>query len=337
MKILVPLSIAGILVLAACGGSSTEHRALEHEQRGHVAVYVTETPGSLPPAVGEISPVWYSPTSNGQLMSRVSNRVRTTASARKQGVALQPGVNNYVGGLWNADIVMGIISKPRLRAAHIQALVRVAVDNGYPGIDVDYESLPSSARTAYSTFITELGQALHAHTLNLSIAIPPQDESPVYGDSHYAYDYAAIGKAVDQLRVMAYDYSWVGSPPGPVAPTDWVEQVLDYALSQVPPNKVMLGLAGYGYDWVGSRGTSLTATEAVALAKAQHVKVHRTGGQPWFTYTSAGITHTVWYQDARGTAQAILLAHRRHVGLFLWKFGGEDPTMWTQPPNQISN
>src|SRR3712207_864377 len=109
---------------------------------------------------------------------------------------------------------------------------------------------------------------------------------------------------------MAYDHSWAGSEAGPVAPLSWVRDVVAYAQQRVPQEKLMLGLATYGYDWAGGTGTTLQATNAVELAG-------RVGATPewdaqsaaWtFSYEQDGQQHTVWYEDARSLAAKQQLA-----------------------------
>jgi spore germination protein len=55
-----------------------------------------------------------------------------------------------------------------------------------------------------------------------------------------AQDFRAIGVAVDEVRVMTYDYSWDTSPPGPIAPADWVREVIAWTVTEIPRHKVVL-------------------------------------------------------------------------------------------------
>src|SRR5207237_3499403 len=91
-----------------------------------------------------------------------------------------------------------------------------------------------------------------------------------------AFDYAALGASSDLVTIMAYEYRGPFSGPGSVAPYDWVARVTAFATSQIPPEKVLLGLAFYGYDWnTTSGGTrSLGYSQAVALAERYAPDVH---------------------------------------------------------------
>jgi spore germination protein YaaH len=74
---------------------------------------------------------------------------------------------------------------------------------------------------------------------------------------------------------MTYAYSGPWGDPGSVAPYDWVDQVLAFATGQIAPDKVLLGLAFYGYDWNTTSGGSraLTYPQAAALAERHQVPI----------------------------------------------------------------
>jgi spore germination protein YaaH len=62
---------------------------------------------------------------------------------------------------------------------------------------------------------------------------------------------------------MAYDYHRPGTSPGPVAPLAWVEANIQNTLQTVPPEKLWLGIPGYGYRWRSPE------TRPVALMKSK--------------------------------------------------------------------
>nr|WP_275585898.1 glycosyl hydrolase family 18 protein [Geodermatophilus sabuli] len=218
----------------------------------------------------------------------------------------------------------------RTRAqAHRAALVDLALANDWDGVDVDYESLPPTAGPQFTDFLRALADDLHGHDMVLTVAVPARDSDE--DRNGLAYSYQVIGQIADQVRVMTYDHSWDSSDAGPVAPADWVEDVVAHAVDEVPAEKLMLGLATYGYDWVGQEGRNLGAADAVALAE-------QVGARPrwddeaaaWtFDYDRDGEQHTVWYEDARSLErkQEIAVAHDLR-GVAIWSLGGEDPQVW---------
>ena len=160
-----------------------------------------------------------------------------------------PTLANMTDGSWSYPPVARMLHTPALMSRHIAAIVSLADRENYAGIDIDYEGLHAGDRQALSTFITRLAAALHAHGKILSVAVFAKTSDAGYGGQNVAQDYAAIGRAADQVRRMAYDYHWNTSAPGPIAPISWVRSVIDYARTQIPAARLVLGIPLYGYDW----------------------------------------------------------------------------------------
>ena len=64
-----------------------------------------------------------------------------------------------------------MLHTPALMSSQIAAIVSLADQQDYAGIDIDYEGLHAGDRQAFSTFIARLGAALHAHGKILSVAV----------------------------------------------------------------------------------------------------------------------------------------------------------------------
>ncbi|MGY1844768.1 glycosyl hydrolase family 18 protein [Modestobacter sp. SYSU DS0875] len=279
--------------------------------------------------VTEVSPTWATLQPGGRL-EVTPPTPRMSSLLDRDDVLVVPTVQNHRDGEWQGQLVADVLGDPQLSAAHRQALVDAAREHGFDGIDIDYEDLPAPAGPLLVEFLAALREELHAHGLQLSVAVPAQAADPAPGTS--AFDYRQLGTVTDQVRVMAYDHAWHGSEPGPVAPLEWVRSVARYAAATIPPEKVMLGLGTYGYDWAGGAGTALQATDAVALAE-------RVGAEPWwddhtatagFDYRADGDEHTVWFEDARSLAVKQAVAVDAGLrGVAIWRLGGEDPQLWT--------
>ncbi len=148
----------------------------------------------------------------------------------------------------------------------IDQIVGYVQDEDYPGFDLDFEGVQSADRDSYTAFVASLSSALHGLGKSLTLALPPKTSDVRTGWSG-AYDYAALGGLADAIAIMAYEAHGAWGGPGSVAPYPWVDQVLSYVTSQIPPQTVRLGLAYYGYDWNVDAGT------ARALSYAQAARV----------------------------------------------------------------
>lgn len=251
---------------------------------------------------------------------------------RDAGVPLVPSLANITDGRWSYEPVARVLHDPRLRDRHVREIVELVQREDYTGIDIDYENLRSGDREVFSRFVTDLGGALHASGKTLSVAVFAKDSDRGYDERNVAQDYAAIGRAADQVRLMGYDYHWSTSPPGPVAPIDWVRRVVDYAKSQMPPHRVVLGVPLYGYDWSGGQATSVTWLQAYRLAQQHRVRPEYDAASqsPWFRYTDEqGRPHEVWFENAVSSKAKFEVARGAGIrGVYLWMYGFEDAATW---------
>ncbi|MCU1392603.1 MAG: putative glycosidase [Ilumatobacteraceae bacterium] len=250
----------------------------------------------------------------------------------------------------------GVLADPATRALHVRTIVQFAKDNRFDGIDLDYEKFAfSDARSTWTTtrpnwvaFVDELASALHHDGKTLTVSAPPS------GD-YWVYDYASIGKVVDGIRIMAYDYST--SEAGPIAPIAWVTDIVDSAKKLVPADKLILGVPVYGYDWPTDvagvcpgaeadqpKRSNVSSKNAEALASAHGVVStwDPTNQERTFAYTeqlsgndangaatSCTVTHRVWYSDAEAVHDRAYVAERQDLaGISLWSLGSDAPQVW---------
>lgn len=117
-------------------------------------------------------------------------------------------------------------------------------------------------------------------------------------------------------------------PPMAVAPLNMVRRVVEYAVTEIPPEKIKLGIPNYGYDWPlpYERGVTRARTigniEAVQIAIEHGVNIQfdETAQSPFFRYTEEGIEHEVWFEDVRSMrAKFGLIQEFGLVGAGYWQ------------------
>ncbi|NNJ10341.1 glycoside hydrolase [Chloroflexales bacterium ZM16-3] len=280
--------------------------------------------------IDDVSPFWYSTDSSGRLYgNRDDELVRV---AHESNVRVLPSIHNVTS---NPGAVVPVLRDPQRRARHIQNIVDEVLAHNYDGIDIDYESLDSSLRDDFSAFMRELAAALHQNGKLLTVAVHAKDTD--YGGLGGFQDWAEIGKHVDQLRIMTYDYHWRGGSPGPVAPAYWIESVTAYARRVVDPAKVLLGIHFYGYDWppngsatprpwsiiqeiIDEQGSTVNFMESNANGRVE---------ESYFSYRSPQGTRQVWFMTKTGLASKIKTVQDLDLaGIAIWQLGYEKPEYW---------
>jgi spore germination protein len=272
--------------------------------------YGTASVLANPSTFSEVSPWMYGLNSSGQIVPQYSPAQAGTVDAqvarlRAARIPLVPTLANVVAGNWvYRPVITNILDIPRLRAEHVAAIVALVQRQHYAGIDIDYEDLRASDRNAFTAFITQLAGALHARGKVLSVDLFAKPDNHGYDQRNLAQDYHAIGAVADQVRLMAYEYHWASSAPGPIAPISWIRAVLRYAVTQIPAKKIILGVPLYGYDWADGHGTPVSWLQAFQLSRRYGVKPHfdAASQSPWFDYTdSSGRRHVVWFENGPST------------------------------------
>ncbi len=230
-------------------------------------------------------------------------------------------------GEWDWRRVQRAIGTPESRHRHMSEIVALVQDLGVDGVNIDYEELREHQTDEFTAFIELLAGELHGVGKRLAVSVFTQEPDD---DDNHGQDLPALGKAADELVVMAYDQHYDESRPGPVASIGWVAEGLhSTARLGVPDDRVLLGVPLYGYLWPesGRRARDLVHDEVVALLRqeAAGASFDEETASP-HARIDAG---TVWFENARSAEAKIRLARDRGVrGLYLWRLGGEDPAVW---------
>ncbi|MDQ1485892.1 MAG: hypothetical protein QOJ62_1585 [Actinomycetota bacterium] len=233
-----------------------------------------------------------------------------------------------------------MLADPNLRAQHVTALMNLVHAYGADGLDLDYEEFgPTAAasaqiRSGYPALLAALAARLHAEGKTLAVSLISKTGEPGLTDTQRAYDYVAIGRVVDQAKIMTYDQHWSGGAPGAIASISWTDAIIAFAAASMPPSKVFMGIPLYGYNWTtpGTRAGGVTFQAAQALMAQYNAPRIWSASEaaPSFTYTDAnGVAHTVWYNDAQAVQAKLPLVGKYGLGgVAFWSLGGEDPGLW---------
>ena len=285
-------------------------------------------------AIQRVAPGWVEVGEDGMprhslsATVKVMDRAKVLAIARKAGSQVLSLASNYnsAKGDFDAELTHLFLADKAKSKAHAAALVKLAKDDGADGIDLDYESLKGSDREAYSRFTEMVAEMAHAQGLKLAIALHPKLSEPGDWDGAQAQDWKRLGSAVDYFRPMAYDNHWVTSDAGPIAPPDWAEKVLNFAMSLVPASKIELGVPAYGYDWKQKKGEGLDWPMFQTLVSAKGpAKRDKATGEWTFKYAD----REVWFADSQAMRPKFALAKKKGIlGLGMWRLGSEDPEFW---------
>lgn len=297
--------------------------------------------------IDRVYPEWYIVGPDGMPLGQESNvdspsesapfiqkKQETLEIARAKHIQVFSMIVNFnrALGMHDGSRVEKMLQDPELRARHIAALVANAKRDGVDGIDIDYENLKGSDAVAFSRFMAELRRACASQGLLLAVAVAPKSTDAGTWDGNQAHDYRSLASSVDLIQPMTYDEHWATGAPGPISSPQFSDSVDRYAASVAGASKVELGLAGYGYDWKGHQGQTLSFDAYQSLLQQFQVRPERdqVSQEAMAHYVQGPDAHEVWFCDALSYRPKYSIIQRLHLaGLTLWYFGSEDPSFWS--------
>lgn len=278
------------------------------------------------PSLTWLSPFSYSFDSAGNIAP--INVSRLVSAARSTGTApLMVLTNLGESGGFSSELGHTVLTQQGPQDALIRNIIQIMRQNGFRGLNVDFEYLYPFDRDSYSQFIARLVSELHPLGYYVFVALAPKVSRDQQGLLYSAHDYEAVGRAADRVILMTYEWGYTYGAPQAVSPVDRIRQVLDYAVTAIPPGKILMGFSNYAYNWTlpwkqGTAASSLSNASAVSLAVStgSGIKFDEAAQAPYFNYTdSAGKRHVVWFEDARSVdARLRLVREYGLAGISVW-------------------
>jgi cellulose synthase/poly-beta-1,6-N-acetylglucosamine synthase-like glycosyltransferase/spore germination protein YaaH/peptidoglycan/xylan/chitin deacetylase (PgdA/CDA1 family) len=252
---------------------------------------------------------------------------------RQSGVRVLPMLSNFYKDDFDGKSVHRIITNADKRKKVINSVIQFLTANHFAGINIDFEELTETTDEYFIQFQKELYTELHAKGLLVT-----QDISPFNED----YNYKELSKYNDYIFLMAYDEHSSDGAPGPISSQKWIEAALDDAAKNIPSDKIILCLAGYGYDWPkGAVGSDVTYQEALTIAAESSGNVtfdNNTYNLHYSYYDDDERLHDVHFTDAATNFNTMRFAAEYGLkGVALWRLGSEDSRLWQFYNKDISN
>ena len=271
-----------------------------------------------------VIPEWFfiDPTSDTLYTNIDSKALKLMKAA---GVEIMPILSNNYKQIFRGESVHRILTTPAKKERLINDVIRTLKDYDFAGVNVDLEELLDSDDKVLVNFQKELYEKMHANNLLVTQDVIPFNDE---------YNFKALAKYNDYLILMAYDEHHDESKPGPISSQRWIQAALDKMDDLVPADKIILGMAGFGYDWSmkTKKASTVTYQEAIANARESDAFVdfdNDTYNLHYRYYDDANALHEVHFTDAATNFNTLRFATEyRLAGTALWRLGSEDSRVW---------
>lgn len=257
---------------------------------------------------------------------------------RKKGLRIMPILTNFNSSKKDFDgkLLHAILNDKAKRNSFIKQLTDTLTFYHLQGINIDFEELSEKNNEPLTNFQKELFETLHPKNMLVTMDVAVKNDD---------YDYKKLSDYNDYIILMAYDQFDKSGPPGPISAQKWIEENLDWTAKRIDPEKIILGLAGYGYDWKTdedgkTKGENINYDEAINRAKIKNVKIDFDNDSYNLHYSyidqektddgsTESIRHDIWFTDAATTFNIMRFSDEyATAGTSLWRLGGEDARMW---------
>lgn len=231
-------------------------------------------------------------------------------------------------GYFSNELAAYVLSEKSVRDAVIRNVADTIERLGYDGVDIDFEYLGSDAADEYASFVADMNDALDARGgYEVWVALAPKSSADQSGLIYEGHNYGALANAADRALLMTYEWGYAFGEPQAVAPLDKVRRVVDYAVTEAPPQKFLLGVPNYGYDWTLPYVMGVTEAESVtnieapirAYDRRARIMFDEAAASPYYSYYENGSEHIVWFEDPRSVyAKASLIYDTGLYGAGIW-------------------
>lgn len=230
-------------------------------------------------------------------------------------------------GTFNSGLIQILSENETVQDNLIENLLETVREKGYVGVDVDFEYIRPEDRVGYADFVNRLRETMNENGYRVSVALAPKTSSYQKGLLYEAMDYHLLGQSANTVFLMTYEWGYTYGPPLPVAPLPNVRQVLEYALTEIPKEKIVLGIPNYGYSWplpyergvTKARLIGNVEANVIAAERGVEIQYDERYQSPFFYYEIGDRRYEVWFEDVRSIYAKLQLAAEKDIrGVGYW-------------------
>lgn len=244
---------------------------------------------------------------------------------KRTGVAAMPMLSNNSDREFRSEGLVKVLNDPQKRTHLIQKITQQCQKYHFKGINIDFEDMNLNSDENLIAFMKELSETFKKNQLLVTMDIMTDNDD---------YNIPRLNPYVDYFVLMAYDEYSAGSDAGPVSSQKWIEEQTGKIVKQTSPQKIILGLGAYGYDWSSNKddNTSVTYMQAITKASASKAVIDFNDNTFNLNYSytdSKNLTHTVFFNDAASIFNTMRFSSEYPLaGTALWRLGSEDSRVW---------
>ena len=249
---------------------------------------------------------------------------KTTSNGIKTYLTLKSFNNENIENLVSSDSAEKTFISNALYLVNSKNLDGINLDFEYSGVSSD------AVRDGFTRLVTNLNTELKRQLPNSTLTI---DTYITSGSVPGLFDITLLSKQSDAFVIMGYDMHYSQGSPGPISPMGGDVNIIGLIqgyLEKVGPEKLILALPYYGYDWPINPASSENSANAgiipyaeIAIdSKKYNLLWDNTSQTPSYTYTDNGTKHEVHFENVRSLGIKYDFVNAKGLlGVGIWALG----------------
>ena len=250
---------------------------------------------------------FYRITKDGEIVDIKDQELINTA--REYGVAPIMLISTLTDiGTTDLEAAHSILTNRDTQEHLINRVLENMKAKGYYGLNIDMQNIVQEDKQLFINFIANISSRVRQEGYLVFITLTPNTFTTETGIMYLGPEYTTLGQLTDSTMLLSYEWGHAPSPQKAL-PLAEVRALLDYSVSQIPPEKLNIGLPTIGYIWQlpfiadYSIANGITHKSALALAGDVGAAIqHDVASEaPYFSYITDN-EYIVWFRDVRSIA-----------------------------------
>lgn len=242
----------------------------------------------------------------------------------------------------NAEIAYNLLLSNEYQDNLLSQIINIMKSRGYYGFNMVFNYLNTNSQVLYQNLVKRISDRLwqegYLFFITINYNINKQDDQILIDQ----VDYNAFNSYVNGMIFLKFYWGTNNNPPSPVSDINNIRSLVNYVITQVPDDKVIIGKPLLGYDWslpyiprrLSAIAISIDAVMRLAYDTGAVIQFDESSQTPYFyyNYQTIGIPlqHIIGFIDARSIVALNDLINEFSLGgSGIWNIMLYNSQLWT--------